>query len=252
MCLGFHCKAVRIQGKTQQTIWGTGGLSRETVGWEFTLVLKWRHLTREEESLVHSELLSKSDVAEVLLALSDGSDIPTLAEDVRDELLSSVFRQTTDEYRLTPWRAFPRGRRRKVCQTWRRKGRGRNVISNEGTVVAATLQGKSSSGWAYKTPQIHAGQHQWIMFSKKSENRKKKPIWDNLRDFHHQSLRTSCLPKKKKNMTVKTHTLYCFGAHKFNRPSFLLFPAFDTTGPSYPRFVSTAYRKITKHSFSQY
>ncbi|TNN71266.1 hypothetical protein EYF80_018468 [Liparis tanakae] len=71
-------------------------------------------LTRQEESPVHRELLSKSDVAEVFLAFAYGDDFATLPEDLHDELLRGVLGQTADKHRLAPWRAFPGGWRRKM------------------------------------------------------------------------------------------------------------------------------------------
>lgn len=72
-----------------------------------------RH-TRQEECLVNSELLSESNVAEVLFALPDGDDFTTLAEDLDDELLGGVLRQAAHKHRLTARRALPGGRRGKV------------------------------------------------------------------------------------------------------------------------------------------
>ena len=73
-----------------------------------------QELTRQEESLVHRELLGESDVAEVLLALADGDDFTTLAEHLHDELLGGVLWQAAHEHCLTARRALPGGRRGKV------------------------------------------------------------------------------------------------------------------------------------------
>lgn len=78
-------------------------------------VLELRQLTRQEESPVHRELFSKSDMAEVFLAFAYGDDFATLPEDLHDELLCGVLGQTADKHRLTPWRAFPHSWRWKVC-----------------------------------------------------------------------------------------------------------------------------------------
>lgn len=56
----------------------------QTRGREFPVVLKQRHFSREEERLFHSERLSKSDMVQVCLTLSDGKDL-------HDELISGVF-----------------------------------------------------------------------------------------------------------------------------------------------------------------
>ena len=74
-----------------------------------------QQLTGQEESLVHGELLSKSDMAKVLLAFADGGDIAALSEDLHDQLLVCVLWQTADKHRLTARRTLSRGWRGKVC-----------------------------------------------------------------------------------------------------------------------------------------
>lgn len=48
--------------------------------------------TRQEESLIHCGLFSKSDMAEIFLAFTNSRDIATLSKDLHDELLGGVFR----------------------------------------------------------------------------------------------------------------------------------------------------------------
>lgn len=74
-----------------------------------------RLLTRQEESLIHCRLFSKSDMAEIFLAFTYSCDIATLSKDLHDELLCGVFRQTTNKHRLTSWGAFSCGWRGEVC-----------------------------------------------------------------------------------------------------------------------------------------
>lgn len=71
--------------------------------------------TGQEESLIHREFLSKSNVAEVLLAFADGGDVPTLSKHLHNELLGGVLWKTPNEHSLTPWRALPCGWGWKVC-----------------------------------------------------------------------------------------------------------------------------------------
>lgn len=80
--------------------------------------------TWQEKSLVHSELVRKSNMAEVFLALANGRDVTALPKDLHDELLCGVLWQTADKHGLTPWRALPCGWRGKVCSKdveWRQK-----------------------------------------------------------------------------------------------------------------------------------
>ena len=63
--------------------------------------------TREIEGFVHHELLAVADVAEVLLALAYGYDLPTLVEHLPDDLLAGVLRQTSHKHRFTSGGAFP-------------------------------------------------------------------------------------------------------------------------------------------------
>lgn len=75
---------------------------------------RWR-FTWQEKRLVHSELVRKSDMAEVFLALANGRNVAALPKDLHDELLGGVLWQTADKHGLTPWRALPCGWRGKVC-----------------------------------------------------------------------------------------------------------------------------------------
>jgi len=84
-------------------------------------------LTRQEKSLVHSELLRKSDMAEVFLAFAYSCDITALSEDLHDELLGGVLRQTTNKHRLTPRRALSCGWRGKVCSRVEERNRGNTI-----------------------------------------------------------------------------------------------------------------------------
>ena len=93
----------------------TNTVKYQTIKHLHNAVLEFWQLTRQEESLVHSELFSKSDMAEVFLAFAYGGDIATLPEDLHDELLRGVLGQTADKHRLTTWGAISRGWRGKVC-----------------------------------------------------------------------------------------------------------------------------------------
>lgn len=53
-------------------------------------------------------------MTEVLFTFSYRCDVTALTEDLHDELLGGVLRQTPDEYRLTPRGALSCGGRRKV------------------------------------------------------------------------------------------------------------------------------------------
>lgn len=57
--------------------------------------------TREIKRLVHHELLSKADVAEILLALPNGDDLPALLKHLHDDLLRAVLWQPPNKHRLT-------------------------------------------------------------------------------------------------------------------------------------------------------
>lgn len=74
-------------------------------------------LTWQVNSLVYHELLTEADVAEVLLALSDGGDLPTLVKHFPDDFLCGVLWQTPHKYCLTAGRALPCRGRRKVWGT---------------------------------------------------------------------------------------------------------------------------------------
>lgn len=54
-------------------------------------------------------------MAEVLLALADGRDVAALSEQLHDELLRGVLRETAHKHCLAPRGAVSRGRRRQVC-----------------------------------------------------------------------------------------------------------------------------------------
>lgn len=54
-------------------------------------------------------------MAEVLLALADGRDIAALSENLHDELLGGILRQTAHKHCLAPRGALTRGRRWQVC-----------------------------------------------------------------------------------------------------------------------------------------
>lgn len=99
---------------------------------------KMNGLTRQEESLVHSKLFSESDVAEVFLAFAYGGDIATLSEDLHDELLCGVLRQTADKHRLTPWRAISRGWRGKVCSKVAQQRR-ENTVMHQLTIARLNI-----------------------------------------------------------------------------------------------------------------
>lgn len=76
---------------------------------------KQRH-TREVEGLVHHELLTKANVAEVFLALANGNNFATLVEHFFYYILSRIFRKPTNKDGLAPWRSLSGGRRRKICK----------------------------------------------------------------------------------------------------------------------------------------
>ncbi len=75
---------------------------------------KQRH-TREVEGLVHHELLTKTNVAEVFLALADGDNLSTLVKHFFDDFFCCILRKSTNKNRLAPWRSLSHGGRRKIC-----------------------------------------------------------------------------------------------------------------------------------------
>lgn len=102
-------------------------------------------LTWQVNSLVYHELLTEADVAEVLLALSDGVDLPTLVKHFPNYFLCGVLWQTPHKYCLTAGRALPRRWRRKVWGTIRRP-----VTWLYGHIIhssPATLQFKEENYW---------------------------------------------------------------------------------------------------------
>lgn len=70
--------------------------------------------TRQVKCLVHHELLSKADVAEVLLALADGDDLPTLLKHLHDDLLRPVLWQPSYKHCLAAWGPLSCGWRGKI------------------------------------------------------------------------------------------------------------------------------------------
>lgn len=78
--------------------------------------------TGQEEGFVHCVFLDETDMAEVLLALADGTDGTALIEDLRNDLLCGVLRKTPDKHRFTTRGSFSRGWRRQICNRERTDG----------------------------------------------------------------------------------------------------------------------------------